>query len=166
MCVYFDIIPPLSPTHTHLPPLSSLAPQPPHPHTITAVKTLSSHSAPRYTVQTTTTSGAKGLATDVNVPPVIQQPNQPGVWKPSALSNLQSQSVSLTVTPTSVSALSVLIWRVLILSGAERSTVDPTTTYSASECCSQGVNLTSDSYKGVNKATVTKRLTSHILCCS
>ena len=143
-CVYFDITSPPPPSHTHT------FTQPPHPHTITAVKILSSPSAPRYTVRTTITSAAKGSATDVNVPPVTQQLNQPGVWEPSALSNLRSQSVCLTVTLTSVGVLNVLIWQVPTQSGAEKSTVDKITTYSASKCCSQWVNLTSDSYKGVN----------------
>ena len=79
-CVYFDITSSPSPPHTHTPSSPLLSPsQPPHPHTITAVKILSSPSATRYTVRTTITSAAKGSATDVNVPPVTQQLNQPGV---------------------------------------------------------------------------------------
>ena len=145
--------PPLTHTHTSSSPLLSPS-QPPHPHTITAVKILSSPSATRYTVRTTITSAAKGSATDVNVPPVTQQPNQPGVWEPSALSNLWSQSVCLTVTLTSVGVLNVLIWQVPTQSGAEKSTVDKITTYSASECCSQWVNLTS--CKGVKEQQLRK----------
>lgn len=78
-CVYFDITSSPPHTHTHIFLPSPLSLTTPHPHTITAVKILSSPSAPRYTVQTTITSAAKGSATDVNVPPAKQQPNQPGV---------------------------------------------------------------------------------------
>ena len=144
--------PPSPPPHTH----TSSSPLPHNHHTLTAVKMLSSPSATRYTVRTTITFAAKESATDVNVPPVTQQPNQPGVWEPSALSNLRSQSVFLTVTLTSVGVLSVLIWQVPTQSGAEKSTADQITTHSASECCSQWVNLTSGCYKGVKRATVTK----------